>query len=569
MNKIKDQGLRIKERKALFVAFFVLCSLFFVGVADAEVQSIVSAESGGFITSIGNIYKYAQGLGVALAILMITAGGIYIAISGASPSKQQEGKDMIKSAIFGLILLFGAVLILETINPELTLLSAPARKSISLGVRPCNRGDVVHSDLISQDCAFQCDGDSSRGEDAYDFLSEENKKKYGCTPQSDICTDPKDEKISEGKCTYFLKPCNKNEDPGYPPKCYAENKVCSATVIQACAPAVLTFGVASADLEEVRAQLRAAREACKDKTINTVTTPEGLVMTEIELCREEQGIDDLEAQERQIISQGTSGAFVDATVPRCGLFSSCKNGISAADAAPNIEPGLRYKRLPYYPQDLGPQDAACILVAYEKTEEKDGEQSLKIKDYGNRTGLKPCPTSGSGSPSTSTPSAVPRTPAEGGGGGGGATVVSGASCPSVPPLTSSQQSLHDAQVARFSSSISVNSTCRCSNPNHPRCTGLIGLPVSTINLLNKVAADCPSCSIQVTGGTETGHSAHGPGKPVVDLHWDRATAAFLKNNAATYGVERICTHPDHAAYRIACNYNEQVPHIHVKFKLNP
>ena len=121
---------KIKNTKILLTV-----PLFFLArVAYAEVQSIISAESGGFITSIGNIYKYAQVLGVALAVFMIAAGGLYIAISGASPSKQQEGKDMIKSAIFGLILLFGAVLILNTINPKLTVLSLPGvKKEVNVG----------------------------------------------------------------------------------------------------------------------------------------------------------------------------------------------------------------------------------------------------------------------------------------------------------------------------------------------------------------------------------------------------------------------------------------------------
>ncbi|MEK7479270.1 MAG: peptidoglycan DD-metalloendopeptidase family protein [Patescibacteria group bacterium] len=121
-------------------AFFVVAFFFaFAGIAEAEVQSIVSAESGGFIQSIGNIYKFAQGLGVGLAILMITVGGIYIALSGASPSKQAEGKDMILSAIWGLVLLFGAVLILNTINPKLTILSIskPHGAEMKLPTRPC------------------------------------------------------------------------------------------------------------------------------------------------------------------------------------------------------------------------------------------------------------------------------------------------------------------------------------------------------------------------------------------------------------------------------------------------
>lgn len=74
---------------------------------------------------IKRLYQFAIGISGILAVGMMVAGGILYTVSAGSPDKQNEGKDMIFSALWGLALLFGAYIILNTINPGLVLLREP------------------------------------------------------------------------------------------------------------------------------------------------------------------------------------------------------------------------------------------------------------------------------------------------------------------------------------------------------------------------------------------------------------------------------------------------------------
>ncbi len=80
-------------------------------------------------TSIPNyilrFYQFGVGIAGILAVGMIVVGAITISLSGAI-DKQKEGKDMIKNAIWGVVLLLGSYLILNTVNPELTKLKEPS-----------------------------------------------------------------------------------------------------------------------------------------------------------------------------------------------------------------------------------------------------------------------------------------------------------------------------------------------------------------------------------------------------------------------------------------------------------
>lgn len=74
---------------------------------------------------IRRVYQFAIGISGILAVGMIVAGGIFYTVSAGKPDMQNEGKDMIFSALWGLALLFGAYIILNTINPRLTELREP------------------------------------------------------------------------------------------------------------------------------------------------------------------------------------------------------------------------------------------------------------------------------------------------------------------------------------------------------------------------------------------------------------------------------------------------------------
>ncbi|MDI6733954.1 MAG: pilin [Patescibacteria group bacterium] len=93
-----------------------------------------------------NFYQFGLAIAGILAVGMIVAGAIYYSLSGASPDKQSEAKDMITSAIWGLILLFGSYLILSTINPNLVVLDLPGQGSTSCSAKnapkPCETNET-------------------------------------------------------------------------------------------------------------------------------------------------------------------------------------------------------------------------------------------------------------------------------------------------------------------------------------------------------------------------------------------------------------------------------------------
>ncbi|HNW96477.1 MAG TPA: pilin [Candidatus Paceibacterota bacterium] len=72
---------------------------------------------------LSGIYKLSLGVGVFMAAIVIVMAGVKYAMSGDNAGKQKEAKDDIFQAIFGLVVLFGSVIILRTINPDLADLS--------------------------------------------------------------------------------------------------------------------------------------------------------------------------------------------------------------------------------------------------------------------------------------------------------------------------------------------------------------------------------------------------------------------------------------------------------------
>lgn len=71
------------------------------------------------------IYNFAVSIGGIIAMFLIILAGIERAASAGNPSKIADANDRIKNALWGLGLLFGAFIILNTINPSLTNLRLP------------------------------------------------------------------------------------------------------------------------------------------------------------------------------------------------------------------------------------------------------------------------------------------------------------------------------------------------------------------------------------------------------------------------------------------------------------
>ena len=120
--------------------FLLAISVFFfyAFVASAQVQistnipgaTSASSSPGVFIF---NFYGFAISLGGILAFGAIVYGGFKYAISAGNPSKQSDAKSWITDALWGLLLLFSAYLVLHTINPNLVNLNLPTLGTLSVG----------------------------------------------------------------------------------------------------------------------------------------------------------------------------------------------------------------------------------------------------------------------------------------------------------------------------------------------------------------------------------------------------------------------------------------------------
>jgi hypothetical protein len=72
-----------------------------------------------------NFYLYALSISGTLAVVMIVFGGVKYVASAGNVSARTDALDIIKSAVWGIVLLGGAYLILNTIDPQLTQLKDP------------------------------------------------------------------------------------------------------------------------------------------------------------------------------------------------------------------------------------------------------------------------------------------------------------------------------------------------------------------------------------------------------------------------------------------------------------
>ncbi len=72
-----------------------------------------------FPKCISQIYIWSLGIGGLLALLMTVIGGYSYMTAAGNAERAQKGTEMIWGSVIGLALLFGAYLLLSTINPDL------------------------------------------------------------------------------------------------------------------------------------------------------------------------------------------------------------------------------------------------------------------------------------------------------------------------------------------------------------------------------------------------------------------------------------------------------------------
>lgn len=145
MNKVGKKIL-LAITLFLFSAPFVYAAV--VKSALFEPGGITSNTS--FVGYIQTLYNAAFAIAGILALGMIVIGAIYRITSGGSPDRIREGTDYITSALWGLALLFGSYLILNTVNPQIVDL-ATLQQSYGNQLTPTTRPTILCADLPTAD----------------------------------------------------------------------------------------------------------------------------------------------------------------------------------------------------------------------------------------------------------------------------------------------------------------------------------------------------------------------------------------------------------------------------------
>lgn len=82
------------------------------------------------------LFIFGLGIGGLLAFAMIVFAGLEWSLAGANPSLQEDARDRIKNAAFGLMLLLGAYVILNTVNPDIVRLNENALEGFTVPPPP-------------------------------------------------------------------------------------------------------------------------------------------------------------------------------------------------------------------------------------------------------------------------------------------------------------------------------------------------------------------------------------------------------------------------------------------------
>lgn len=124
---------------------------------------------------IRTFYEFALGIAGFLAFIMILVGGAHILFS-AGADKVKEGKEYITSALYGVALLFGSYLILNTVNPNLINVSEPG--SVQKIVQKCPPGTTLKEENGKITCTESetCSGDYS----SISVLTAGNDASFNC-----------------------------------------------------------------------------------------------------------------------------------------------------------------------------------------------------------------------------------------------------------------------------------------------------------------------------------------------------------------------------------------------------
>lgn len=112
---------------------------------------------------INGVYAFLIGAATIISIVMIMVGGLQYTIGAASSSQVAKGKERIKNAVTGLVLLMCVFLVLQTTNPQLVLQKMIRLQNIEEIPLPA----IVHEEVVSAESGTEARGPGVPGSPPY------------------------------------------------------------------------------------------------------------------------------------------------------------------------------------------------------------------------------------------------------------------------------------------------------------------------------------------------------------------------------------------------------------------
>ena len=138
------------KRLVFFFMFFSLALAFVPHAVSAINLNLNYPAFGGFDLNdnqklheiVAFFYYFIVGIAGLAAFVMLVWGGVQWLMSGAIPSQASEARDKIKNAILGLLLVLASFLVIQVINPELTILGIGNPGEVGQGESPLSKADL-------------------------------------------------------------------------------------------------------------------------------------------------------------------------------------------------------------------------------------------------------------------------------------------------------------------------------------------------------------------------------------------------------------------------------------------
>lgn len=105
--------------------------------------------------------------------------------------------------------------------------------------------------------------------------------------------------------------------------------------------------------------------------------------------------------------------------------------------------------------------------------------------------------------------------------------------PQTPVAPGTPTSESNIRTALAAIPININNAGKtCTGGQTSGCTNVQGMRPETIEMLRLLRSGCPTCDIQISGGTEPGHKSHGINLLPVDLSLSPSLDAYIAKEGA-------------------------------------